>query len=161
MKQTDNYIIALDLSIANTGIAIYDQKASLIEVYSITTNPKNTHGIRLKQIAKFIINLRKVYPTKTAIIERAFSLHNTATQVLYRVHGIVNYIFSDCEQIYYAPNDIKKTITGSGKAEKKQVYEVIQELYPEIKFNNYDESDAAAIGLTYFIKKGVLETCKM
>lgn len=151
-----DYIFALDLSIANTGIAIFDQKVNLIEIQSIKTNPKETHGNRLKQIADTLIELREKYDTNLVIIERAFSLHNTATQVLYRVHGIVNYIFCDCQQVYYAPNAIKKTITGEGKADKSQVQKVLNDLYPNVKFKDYDQSDAVAIGITHFIKEGTL-----
>lgn len=151
-----DYIFALDLSIANTGIAIFDQKANLITIQSIKTNPKETHGNRLKQISNTLLELRKKYDTTLVIIERAFSMHNTSTQVLYRVHGVINYLFCDCEQIYYAPTTIKKTITDQGKSDKNQVQEFIKKIYPNIQFKNFDESDAVAIGLTYFIKKGVL-----
>jgi len=150
------YIFALDLSISNSGIAIFNKNASLEKIQSIKTNPSDSHGIRLKQIADKLIELRLGYPPQTVIIERGFSLHNIATQVLYRVHGIANYVFYDCEQIYYAPTSIKKAITGDGKADKKLVQKMIKEIYQDIKFKDFDQSDAVAIGLTYFIKDGVL-----
>jgi Holliday junction resolvasome RuvABC endonuclease subunit len=154
-----NYIFALDLSIANSGIAVFDENSFLEHLTSVKTNPKQSHGVRLNQIANKLIELRCSYPTNLIVIERAFSQHNTATQVLYRVHGLINYLFYDCEQIYYAPTTIKQTITGSGKSDKSQVQAILQELNPEVKFKNNDESDAVAIGLTYFIKKGVLTPC--
>ena len=41
-----------------------------------------------------------------------------------------------------------------GDATKKQVQEIILKKYADIKFSNEDESDAFAVGLTYFIKIG-------
>lgn len=143
---------------ANTGIAIFDIQSNLIKILSIKTNPKESHGSRLNEISEKIINLKKEYIPFKIIIENAFSKHNKATQVLYRVHGIVNYIFYNYPQIYYAPTTIKKAVTGRGNAKKEEVYKIIQELYPNFEFKNLDESDAVGIGLTYFIKKGEL-TC--
>jgi Holliday junction resolvasome RuvABC endonuclease subunit len=76
--------------------------------------------------------------------------------MLYRVHGIINFLFWDCEQIYYTPKTIKKFIL-SGNATKKQVQEKIKEVYKDIEFENEDESDSCAICLTYFIDKGIIK----
>jgi len=79
-----------------------------------------------------------------------------STQVIYRVHGILNYIMSEFEQIYYPPKTVKEAIL-KGNATKKQVQEVIKNKYPDIVFKNEDESDSYAVGLTYFIKTGKLK----
>jgi Holliday junction resolvasome RuvABC endonuclease subunit len=150
-----NYIFALDLSISCTGVSIFEESSRLVLISHIKTNPKDSHGVRLKNIAEYILDLRKCYPSRLAIIERAFSQHNISTQVLYRVHGLINYLFYDCEQIYYAPTSVKQTITGNGKASKEELKNVILEKYPNIKFKNNDESDSVAIGLTYFIKNNI------
>jgi len=151
------YIFAFDLSISCVGIAIFDTIGNLVEVLSIKTNPKQTHGERLRQIGDKFCDLRYQYNTSTIVIERAFSLHNISTQVLYRVHGLTNYLFYDCTQVYYAPTTIKKAITGTGKADKEEVKRIIlKEHFPDATFKNTDESDAVAIGLTYFIDKKII-----
>jgi len=146
------YIYGFDLSMSNSGIAIFDFNGNIKHICSVATNDKETHGKRLKTIADFIVDLQKQYPAKTVVIERGFARFNIATSVIYRVHGLVNFLFWDTIQIYYPPKTVKEAIVN-GKATKEQVRKEIENHYPEIVFNNEDESDAVATGLTYFIKK--------
>lgn len=172
MNNISEYIWAFDLSMDDSGIAIFDNKANPIHVYSIKTNKKQTHGERLKYIADKILELREKYPTKIIVIERGFSRFNTSTQVIYRVHGLINYLFADCKQVYYPPKKVKSFILN-GNATKKQLREEIKRRYPDIEFNkiekknkktkqitieeNENESDAVAVGLTYFIDHKLIE----
>lgn len=158
----ENYIYAFDLSMACTGIVIFDKEVNPVFIGNIQTKDKDSHGIRLKQIADFILELRTKFPTNKIVLERGFSRFNISTQVIYRVHGLVNYLFSDCEQIYYPPKQIKAAILD-GKASKKEIQDAIKVKYPTVQFNciklkkskgkeeSKDESDAFATGLTYFI----------
>lgn len=154
-----NYIHAYDLSMESTGFCIFDENMNPILIDSIPTKKSQSHGKRLKVIATKMAELKTNYPTKTIVIERGFSRFNMATQVIYRVHGVCNLIFHDTEQIYYPPKTVKEAILG-GNATKKQVQEEIKKRYPNVVFKNEDESDAFAVGLTYFIKMGMLEWVK-
>jgi Holliday junction resolvasome RuvABC endonuclease subunit len=155
-----------------SGITIFDEQANPILITSIPTNSKKTHGERLKEIANKILELRIKYPTNTICIERGFTRFNMSTQVIYRVHGLINYLFYDCEQIYYPPKTVKEAIL-KGNATKTQVRNEIKKKYPDIVFTKIeikdkktkemrideceDESDAFAVGLTYFIKNGIIK----
>ena len=143
----------------STGFCIFDENLTPVLIDSIPTKKSQSHGKRLKVIADRMSELKDKYPTKTIVIERGFSRFNMATQVIYRCHGICNYIFYDCEQIYYPPKTVKEAILG-GNATKKQVQEEIKKRYPDVVFKNEDESDAYAVGLTYYIKMGMLEWVK-
>jgi len=143
----------------STGFCIFDENMIPVLIDSIPTKKSQTHGKRLKVIAVKMAELKTNYPTKTIVIERGFSRFNMATQVIYRVHGVTNLIFHDCEQIYYPPKTVKEAILG-GNATKKQVQEEIKKRYPDVVFKNEDESDAYAVGLTYYIKMGMLEWVK-
>ncbi|AJA41376.1 crossover junction endodeoxyribonuclease RuvC [Geobacillus virus E3] len=146
------YLWAFDLSMSNTGIAIFDLHTyEPIHITSIKTNDKHSHGKRLYHIAKEIHSLRNQYPAGLVVIERGFSKHNISTQVTYRVHGVVNYLFHDVEQIYYPPKTVKEAIIR-GDATKKFVRQIIESHYPNVKFKNEDESDAFAVGLCWLIK---------
>jgi len=150
------YIYGLDLSMACTGISIFDTNGNPIKTCSIATKDKNNHGERLKIIADFMLDLKSQYPPKKIIMERAFSQFNTATAVIYRVHGLVNYLFWDVPQIYYTPKTIKAGIL-SGKATKKQIREKIESCYPEMEFNNEDESDSFSVIWYYFINENIIK----
>lgn len=147
-----SYIYGLDLSMSDTGITIFDDTKPIF-IGSVATNPEKSHGERLKEIYDFLSFLRDKYPPNVVCIERGFSRFNNSTQVLYKVHGIVNMLFCDIEQIYYTPKTIKDSIV-SGKASKEEIKDKILEKYPDIIFKNNDESDAFAIVLTYLKLKG-------
>jgi Holliday junction resolvasome RuvABC endonuclease subunit len=84
------------------------------------------------------------------LIERAFSKFNTATQQLFRVHGICNLAFLNIPQMYYWPRTIKKAVTGNDKAKKEELQEKLKELYPDLQYKNLDESDS--MGLMHYYK---------
>jgi len=150
------YILAFDLSLSNTGISIFTNDGRYIESISIATNSKDSTGVRLHKIGEEFNKLKKQYNPDTIILEQGFSRFNISTQQLYRVHGICNYVFWDCEQIYYPSTTVKKTICGKGNAKKNAVEETIKQKY-DISFDDLDQSDSFAIGLTYFYKEGILK----
>ena len=53
-----------------------------------------------------------------------------------------------------APTTVKKNVTGNGRASKKEVQDALECFLttPDIKYNNFDESDSVAIGIAYAIK---------
>lgn len=151
------YLYGLDLSMEQTGVTIFNLETKQpIHICSIPTNKNHTHGKRLYIIAKTFTNLKETYPPKIVAIERGFSRFPTATQVIFRVHGVTNLFFREVEQIYYPPKTVKEAILN-GTSTKIQVRKKIEEIYPNIKFANEDESDSFAIGLTYLIKSGLIE----
>ena len=149
-------IFAFDLSLSNTGVAVFHSDSANIFLGNFKTSPKNEIQVRLKNIADFVLDLRKKYRCEQVVIERGFYRYNKASEALNKVHGVVNYLFYDCPQIYYAPSTIKKEII-SGKASKEKIKEKLVEWYPEIVFENDNESDAFAVGICYFLKNGILE----
>lgn len=141
---------------SQTGLVIFDLTTiQPVEMYTIQTKSKDGHGKRLYDIYKTLQPVIKKYPPKVLSLERGYTKHNVATQVLYRVHGLINFIFWKCPQYYYPPTTVKATILN-GKAKKEEVQQAILERYPNIKFKTEDESDAFAVGLTYFIKNNLL-----
>lgn len=151
------YIIALDLSLVSTGVAIFNEDGECVELNTIETSAKDDTQIRLKVIGDKILKIKKEYKIELVIIEQGFSRFNTATQMLFRVHGLINYLFSDVEQKYYHSTTIRKIVLGKGNAKKVEVQKYINEKYKNLNFKNYDESDAYAVGLAWFIEKGILQ----
>jgi Holliday junction resolvasome RuvABC endonuclease subunit len=156
------YVYGLDLSLANTGITIYDtEKQEFVYIGSINTEKiKKKKGLyhnamKLKFMYDELTTLKEQYPPHIVIIERGFSRFNTATQVIYRVHGIVNLLFHDVDQVYYPPKTVKEAIL-KGDATKAQLQTAINAKYNDITFENEDESDSFAVCLTYLIKEGII-----
>lgn len=147
-----DYVWALDISMSSTGVAIF-KNMKLIDVFHISTNPKELIQERLCEIANVLFEYKEKYPPFTIVMERGFTRFNTATQVIYRVVGLVNYLFANCEQIYIAPKKIKMIVTGKGNSKKEIVAKKILEIY-NVSCATLDESDAIAIGYTYFKENG-------
>jgi len=151
-----NYIYAFDLSLSSSGVCIFDKKGNPIKIMSVPTTSKMEHKDRLKVIADNWMELRGQYPTDLIILESGFSRHAVSTQVLYRVRGVIDYLFYDIPEICYAPSSIKKIICGNGRADKSLVQGKILEMFPYMKFENQDQSDSVGIGLCYFIEQGII-----
>lgn len=151
-----NYIYGLDISMSDTGCAVFDESGNPIKIISIPTTSKQEHKDRLKTIAEKLLELKKEYPTNLIILESGFSRHAASTQAIFKTTGVISYIFSDATQINYAPSSVKKIITGKGTSDKLIVQQKILEKFPELKFNNRDESDAVAVCMCWFIENNII-----
>ncbi len=49
----------------------------------------------------------------------------------------------------YPPNLVKKTVTGTGHGEKRQIQAMVGFLLPKAKFSSADEADALAIAICH------------
>ena len=70
------YIYAFDLSMACSGISIFDEIGNPVKIYSVATNAKDSTGMRLKSLAIFILDLLKALAkrTKNDIDDKAVEL---------------------------------------------------------------------------------------
>ena len=150
------YILALDVSLVNTGGSVFDKEGKVIEVFSVPTSARDSTQVRLKKIADFFIALKKRYEFELVVFERGFSKFNLVTQQIYRCVGVINCLLWKSEQIYIPATTVKKAVTGSGKASKDQVKREVQKQWKDTVINNDDESDSLAVGLTYFRQQGIL-----
>lgn len=157
IKDEFMYIYALDVSLKNTGAAIFDTDGNLLDKFSIPTSGKDETKDRLFVIGKALSDKLKEYPCELLVMESGFMRFHRATQLLYRCFGVIEYLFHENKQVTYAPTTIKKVITGNGKSDKSIVQQKVLEKFPLVTFNNEDESDAVAIGMTYFIKNRLWE----
>ena len=117
---------------------------------TIDTHKEKETKLKLKLIGDDFKKLMKVYPPSVVVIEQGFTRFNASTQAIFRVHGLVNYLFCDYEQIYYPSTTVKKVVGGKGNMSKEELQKSIIEENSRVDFDNYDESDAYAVGLTYF-----------
>lgn len=149
------YIWAFDLSMSNSGIAIFTEGGMPICIFSISTSPKSEHKDRLKAIGDKLLSMKEIYPPKIALFEKGFSRFNVSTQTIFMVQGLVQYLFSECEQRFYPPSTVKKLVTGDGRADKQLVKVMVESRFGNIHIENYDQSDSLAVGVCYFLEEGV------
>ncbi len=150
---SETYVYALDLSLNSTGVCIFTNDGKIVEIMTIDTHKEKETKFKLKLIGDDFNKLIKTYPPEVVVIEQGFTRFNASTQAIFRVHGLVNYLFCDYKQIYYPATTVKKTIGGKGNMTKEELQQIIINDNKNIEFDNYDESDAYAVGLTYFASK--------
>lgn len=157
------YFCGIDLSVTNTGLAVVeylgDSKFSLIDVKSIAPNPR-TKGFnkKLESLECFIFateSFNSIKDSKFFVLENySFGSPGRLTDLaelagLYKGH-IIRGLGKSYDVI--APQTVKKIITGSGRADKNEVQKSLKNFVINIdkfEFNNYDESDAVAVAVSY------------
>lgn len=161
------YLYGLDIA-WRTGVVIYDlTENKFVYIGNIDANDiklkkhekQNNileHGKKLRFIQENFKKLIDTYPPTIVAIERYFGRFNNATIAIAKIHGVINEILADIPQIYYPPKTVKEAIIR-GDATKKFVRQIIESHYPDVKFENEDESDAFAVGLCWLIKNKKIE----
>ena len=149
------YIFAFDLALGSTGVTIFSNDASMVLITSVDTKMEKTHPLKLNKIAEFLLDLKEKYPPEKIIIERGFYRYAASTEAIYKVCGLVQYLFWEIPQIFYPPMTVKKVVGGKGNMKKDELREIIEKKY-KVSFSNTDESDSFAVGLCYFKSKGII-----
>lgn len=158
----DMVIFALDPSLAASGWALVkyaDGLITLIGCGEVPTNPKQTHGERLRVIREALQGVAKGEQITDVVKERGFSRFPAATQALYKTHGILEEMFAEFKVVEYAVTTVKLSVGGSGKSSKEEVAAGTKRMLglPEdYEFISDNASDAVAAALTHIIKNKVL-----
>jgi crossover junction endodeoxyribonuclease RuvC len=155
----NKYFFGLDLSLNSTGISVFTTNdMQFVEVFTIAIDKDFAKTAKtqnkLKNIGKELLKYRKEYKPEFIVIEKAFMRYIKSTAQLMRVHGVVNYLFSDIPQYEIAATTVKLKLAGVGNADKSQVAKAVSTMYPEIFFKNEDESDACAVAISHAINMG-------
>ena len=147
-------VFGIDPGYDRCGFAIVSKTPTSLEVLDyghITSDKSNTFEERLVEIGNDFKSLLEQYNPDYVFIEQVFFSKNKTTSLLIaQVIGVLTYITgaikTRVETLH--PLTIKKSITGTGKATKKQIEFMVEKLYKE-KFNFQidDVADAFAIAL--------------
>jgi crossover junction endodeoxyribonuclease RuvC len=156
-------ILALDTSLNGTGATVLEYKNNsfyVVESHRINNIKLKTHQQKLHRIVKFIEELLIKYDIECCVCEKGFSRYIKATQALYKVVGVVEYITAEYKLTcnYITPTQVKKTITGNGKASKEEVKEGIRNYVnisdATLNEMSNDETDSIAVGVAFILNKG-------
>jgi crossover junction endodeoxyribonuclease RuvC len=108
--------------------------------------------IRLQQIHQQLTGLIAQYRPQVASVESLFFYKDAqAAAKLGHARGVVLLCMAEAavEVAEYAPARVKRTITGNGQAEKRQVSLMIRALLALGELPGPDESDALALAVTH------------
>lgn len=158
-------LIGIDPGYAIVGWAIVDfthgQEVTLVDCGVISTSKENEIGVRLLEIFNDINSLLAEYKPEHAGIETLMFQNNAKTAMaVSEARGVITLAleqaFIPVKQI--TPLQVKNSITGYGKADKKQVQENVKKLCGlEDVPKPDDAADAVAVAICThdFIKSGL------
>ncbi len=149
-------VLGIDPGLAKLGYAVVDDLPDGIrhvEFGLVRTKPNAPLSVRLNEIASVVDEIINQYKPDVMAVETVFFARNAKTAMtIGRVTGAVMAVagLRGLEVVEYSPLDIKRTVAGTGKADKKQMQEMVRALYRlDQPPRPPDVADALAICLTH------------
>ena len=152
-------ICGIDPGTATTGFGIIKKTGGKLKVINygcITTSPDLCAGDRLKKIKNELNKLIKKYQPEVLAVESVYFFKNLKTAMpVSQAKGVILLTAAKKKiPVYeFTPLQMKMAVTGYGKAEKKQVQEMLKVLLSMKEAPKMDDAaDALGIALCYAIK---------
>lgn len=150
-----NVILGIDPGTTSVGYAVLDTEGRsprLIDAGLISV--KSTAGpLRLEELHRGLTNVIKKWHPRAASVERIFFSKNQKTALaVAEAQGVVLLTtrLAGLKVYEYTPLEVKKAVTGDGKADKMQLIKMVGLTLPEAKNLRArdDVFDAIAVALT-------------
>ena len=148
-------IIGIDPGLRRTGWGIVESdgvRLSYVASGLITSDAENDLAYRLRELYEGIFSVIASFKPAEAAVEETFVNENAkATLKLGQARGmaLLAPAMQGLKIAEYPPNLIKKTVVGSGHADKKQIQVMVGFLLPKARFDSADEADALAIAICH------------
>ena len=148
-------ILGLDPGLRRTGWGIVDcagNRLSYVACGAVETNDKDTLALRLAALHEGLVAVIALHAPDEAAVEETFvNADPRAALKLGQARGIVLLVPAQAglPVAEYAPNLVKKSIVGAGRAEKMQIRKMIAVLLPKAAPESEDAADALAIAITH------------
>jgi len=148
-------IIGIDPGLRRTGWGVIESdgvRLSYVASGLITSEAEDELAARLLDLYRGLSAIiREHLPIEAAVEETFVNDNARATLKLGQARGIALLApaQSGIKVAEYAPNQIKKTVTGVGHGDKKQVAAMVGLLLPRADPKSADESDALAIAICH------------
>ena len=163
------WIVAADLSLRRPGFCKFlvtktADGAALSGAATVCVDNKQnqkSHGQLLDDIMKeFAFFVPADGLPIWFVREKAFNARAAQAEIgIFKVVGVMDWLLYrlqlDWREVY--PVTVKKCVTGSGKATKEDVLKMLPKWLPGVEYGTDDESDAAAVGISFLIQQGVLK----
>jgi len=139
-------LIKKDLSVLDSGILLLEKKSpTRLDQFE-----------RMREIEEYFIKLIKKHKIQTMCMEKLFftKFNQNNAEFVYGIRAILITLCIKHKIIIkeFTPIELKKFITGNGKAEKKLVQNCIMKLYNLKDFPEFNDA-ADALALAYIASK--------
>lgn len=121
---------------------------------------KKPHGKILGEISSLFGEFIKSSGVKVVVRERAISRFHQEVLTLNKVCGVTEMLlWLVLEQPFQeiTPTEVKKYVTGYGRAEKEDVALAIDNYCSHAQFKSDDESDACGVVIGWLVQNGYLD----
>jgi crossover junction endodeoxyribonuclease RuvC len=148
-------ILGIDPGLACTGWGIIHKEGSSLKYCGsgvIKTETSSAIELRLNIVFNALqIILAEYRPSCVAMEETFVNMNSQSSLKLAHVRGaiMVSIAQANLRVAQYAPNLIKKSIVGYGRAEKDQVIHMVNLLLPKCDVKISDEADALAVAICH------------
>ncbi len=148
-------IIGIDPGLRRTGWGVVDSdgvRLSYVASGLITAPTDLDLAYRLRELFEGIASVIASFKPQEAAVEETFVNDNArSTLKLGQARGmaLLAPAMGGLTVAEYPPNLIKKSVTGAGHAEKRQIEAMIGFLLPKARVESADEADALAIAICH------------
>lgn len=149
-------ILGIDPGTAITGFGVIQtdgQKHSFIDAGVIRTPAKQALELRLETIFDDMNELIKTHKPDHVAVEQLFFAQNTTTAMsVAHARGVVllSIIKGGLDHSEYTPLQIKQALTGYGRADKKQIQEMVRVMLNMKSIAKPDDAaDALAVAICH------------
>jgi crossover junction endodeoxyribonuclease RuvC len=148
-------IIGLDPGLRRTGWGVVDcegNRLTYVACGSVDTNERETLAARLSALHAGLVTVIAAHAPQEAAVEETFVNADPRSALkLGQARGIVLLAPAQAGLLVaeYAPNLVKKSVVGAGRAEKMQVRKMIAVLLPKAQPESDDACDALALAITH------------
>ncbi|MCG7309912.1 crossover junction endodeoxyribonuclease RuvC [Brachybacterium halotolerans subsp. kimchii] len=149
-------VLGVDPGLTRCGYGVLDagrgRSATLVDVGVVRSSPEEGIDQRLLVISRGLEEKIEEHAPDVVAIERVFSQNNTSTVMgTAQVSGVAILLAAQrgIRIAMHTPSEVKAAVTGSGRADKKQIQTMLVKLlHLEAPPKPADAADAVAIALT-------------
>lgn len=156
-------LIGFDPGLQITGWGVIEAVGNRLRYVAdglVTTSPKVALAERLVELHAGLTDVIREYAPEEAAVEETFVNKNAvSTLKLGQARGIVMLVpaLAGLYVAEYLPNLVKKTVVGSGHAQKEQVQMMVKTLLPGAIIAGADAADALAVAICHAHHRGTAE----
>lgn len=150
--------LGIDPGLQRTGYALVERgraRPILREGGVIRSTKEKTLAERITEIGSGIREILEQYEPQAVVIEKVFTTPQFPKTALILAHARGAILFTIAERgipvVHYTPTQIKRLLTGNGRASKEQMQHAVRtELGLEKILEPHDVADAFAIALCHY-----------
>jgi len=162
MSHTVRRVLGVDPGLTRCGIGVVQgaigKELSLLGVGVILTPPDAPLEKRLLQLERELEEWIELHKPDVVAVERVFSQHNVRTVMgTGQAAGVALLVAArrNIPVMMHTPSEVKAAVTGSGRANKAQVAEMVKRLLNlEVIPKPVDSTDALALAICHIWRGG-------